>query len=224
MVLAGDVCIDRYEAYVVEVDGAGHATDHSPYQPVGGLRVRAENRKGNVPQGYVSQVEAQAACREAGKRLCSAKEFSFACSGGDPAANDYPYGGHERRDGLCNEGKGSALRSSAEAASFGALNDPRLNQADGGLARSGDFPKCVSSFGVYDCVGNLHEWGSDPPDDKGLARLRGGFYGDAELNGHGCKYVTSAHAPTYHDYSTGFRCCAEPEGARPAPRGGPASS
>jgi hypothetical protein len=55
----------------------------------------------------------------------------------------------------------------------------------------------------------MHEWGADSPDAKGHGRFRGGFYGDAETNGHGCNYVTGAHEPTYHDYSTGFRCCAD---------------
>ena len=32
---------------------------------------------------------------------------------------------------------------------------------------------------------------------------------DSELNGQGCLYVTSAHEATYHDYTTGFRCCAD---------------
>ena len=31
-----------------------------------------------------------------------------------------------------------------------------------------------------------------------------------EINGPGCRYVTSAHELAYHDYSTGFRCCAAP--------------
>ena len=101
---------------------------------------------------------------------------------------------------------------------FANLNDPRLNQAEGGLAKSGQYAKCVSKLGVHDCVGNLHDWGSDPPDALGLGRFRGGFYGDAEVNGHGCKYVTRAHGPTYHDYSTGFRCCADPSGPLQASR------
>ncbi len=47
---------------------------------------------------------------------------------------------------------------------------------------------------------------------EGEILLRGsslfsGYYQDAHKNGEGCKYVTTAHAPTYHDYSTGFRCC-----------------
>ena len=36
-----------------------------------------------------------------------------------------------------------------------------------------------------------------------------GFYADAKLNGPGCTYATTAHEFTYHDYSTGFRCCAD---------------
>ena len=90
------------------------------------------------------------------------------------------------------------------------FNDPRLNQIEGGLAKTGSYPHCESPEGVCDCVGNLHEWTSDPPDANGHGRFRGGFYGDAEINGHGCDYVTRAHPPRYHDYSTGFRCCADP--------------
>jgi 5-methylcytosine-specific restriction endonuclease McrA len=35
----------------------------------------------------------------------------------------------------------------------------------------------------------------------------GGYYLDTKLNGRGCDYVTTAHAKSYYDYSTGFRCC-----------------
>ena len=98
---------------------------------------------------------------------------------------------------------------------YAEFNDPRLNDWDGGLATTGAYAKCVSPYGVYDCVGNLHEWGSDPADVKGHGRFRGGFYGDAEINGHGCLYVTSAHELAYHDYSTGFRCCMDASGAEP---------
>jgi formylglycine-generating enzyme required for sulfatase activity len=213
MVLAGDFCMDRYEAYVVEVDAHGNERAHSPFEVVDGLKVRAKNTEGVFPQAYISQVQARAACADAGKRLCTADEFEFACSGGSPKDNDYPYGGHVHMPGYCNEGKGSQMvrffGPDAHAWTSDNFNDPRLNQAPGSLAKTGAFPKCVSAFGVHDCVGNLHEWGSDPPDKRGTCRFRGGFYGDAEVNGHGCKYVTQAHGPGYHDYSTGFRCCAD---------------
>jgi hypothetical protein len=54
-------------------------------------------------------------------------------------------------------------------------------------------------------VGNLHEWTADP-----AGTFRGGFYVDTKLNGPGCLYATTAHDSSHWDYSTGFRCCADP--------------
>ncbi|CAN5404841.1 hypothetical protein BH09MYX1_BH09MYX1_50060 [soil metagenome] len=206
-------CIDRFEDHVVAVDDAGAETPHSPYDVIDGGTMRAKTARGVVPQGYISQVQAAAACANAGKRLCDQDEFVVACRGLD-SANQYPYGGTTRKPGDCNEGKGSSMPmfygNDPQKWTYAAFNDPKLNQWDGGLAKTGAYPNCVSPFGVYDCVGNLHEWGSDAPDTKGHGRFRGGFYGDAEINGHGCLYVTSAHEVAYHDYSTGFRCCRDP--------------
>ncbi|HEY2406231.1 MAG TPA: SUMF1/EgtB/PvdO family nonheme iron enzyme [Polyangiaceae bacterium] len=207
MARINDFCIDRYEAYVVELATDGGERPHSPYLPVDGLTVRAKVAAGVVPQGYISQVQAAQACQNAGKRLCSADEFGLACRGPEPSAR-YPYGGSSREPNWCNEGKGSAIPLVfGAAANYGPsqLNDARLNQLPSGLAKTGAHPRCVSPFGVYDLVGNLHEWGSDESDGHG--RFRGGYFGDAELNGSGCAYVTRAHATGYHDYSTGFRCC-----------------
>ena len=205
-------CVDRYEAYVVTLDDAGVEQAHSPFLVVDGLTVRAKVAPGVFPQGYISQVQSSAACGRAGKRLCSATEFALACRGLD-AGSYYPYGGTTRIPGACNEGKGSSMPrfygSNPATWTYAAFNDPRLNQWDGGLYETGAFTQCVSPFGVHDCVGNLHEWGSDPADVNGHGRFRGGFYGDAEINGPGCRYVTSAHELTHHDYSTGFRCCAD---------------
>ncbi len=206
-------CVDRWEAYVVEIDDAGNETAHSPYDVVDGLLVRAKSASGVVPQGYISQVKAAAACSEAGKRLCSPDEFSQSCRGvhSDASTPYYPYGGTKHEPGVCNEGKGSSVEkyfgSDPSKWTYADFNDPILNQWDGGLGKTGEHTGCVSEAGTFDCVGNLHEWTNEPPDVKGHGRFHGGFYGDAEENGHGCLYVTSAHEPTYHDYSTGFRCC-----------------
>jgi sulfatase modifying factor 1 len=201
-------CVDRYEAYVVEIDASGNEEPHSPYLVVAGLRVRAKSMRDTVPQAYISQVEASAACANAGKYLCSANEFSYACRGGPDSGAHYPYGGTVHMPGYCNEGKGSFFGLlPRQRGRTPTLNDPELNQVEGGLARTGSYPKCVSPSGIYDCVGNLHEWSSDPADVNGHGRFHGGFYGDADENGPGCLYVTSAHDLAYHDYSTGFRCC-----------------
>jgi formylglycine-generating enzyme required for sulfatase activity len=85
---------------------------------------------------------------------------------------------------------------------FVNMNDPRLNQVKGSLAPTGSFRSCKNAFGVFDMVGNLHEWTAAK-----AGTFRGGYYLDTQINGEGCDYRTTAHAPTYHDYSTGFRCC-----------------
>jgi formylglycine-generating enzyme required for sulfatase activity len=210
MVRIGAFCVDRWEGTVVELDADGGARPHSPFDVIADAQVAARSAPGVMPQGYISQVEATDACARAGKRLCTAAEFSLACRGPDAGAL-YPYGGTVKRDGACNEGKGSSMPlffgTNPLLWTYAEFNDPRLNEWDGGLAPTGSYPSCVSPYGVADCVGNLHEWGADPPDDAGHGRFRGGFYGDAEVNGHGCAYVTKAHGIRYHDYSTGFRCC-----------------
>ena len=202
-------CVDRYEAYVVELDG-GVEHPHSPYLPVEGLTVAARAARGVVPQAYVSQPQAAAACSAAGKRLCTAAEFEAACRTG---SDDYPYGGTVRVPGQCNEGKGSFMPalfgSDPSAWTYDDLNDPRLDQLAGGLAPAAAYAACTTAAEAYDCVGNLQEWVSDLTL-SGHGILRGGSYVDAALNGPGCLYATTAHEPTYHDYTTGFRCCADP--------------
>ncbi len=212
MVRIRGFCVDGWEAHVVELLADGGEQPHSPFVGVDALKVRAKVLGGVFPQGYISQLQSAAACAQAGKRLCTSAEFSLACRGPD-AGSLYPYGGTVKKAGACNEGKGSSLPrfygNNPATWTYAAFNDPRLNQWDGGLYPTGAYLQCVSPFGVHDCVGNLHEWGADAPDVNNHGRFRGGFYGDAEINGKGCSYLTSAHEPAYHDYSTGFRCCAD---------------
>jgi formylglycine-generating enzyme len=84
------------------------------------------------------------------------------------------------------------------------MNDPQLNQLPGTLAETGSHGGCSNGYGVYDMVGNIHEWVDDP-----AGTFQGGYYLDVEKNGDGCGYRTDAHVNSYHDYSTGFRCCAD---------------
>ena len=92
------------------------------------------------PQAYISQVQARQACESAGKRLCKPAEYLRACRGTNK--NDlYPYGGMQRRPGLCNEGKGSfvalAFGQNFFKLTYENFNDPKLDQMPGGLARTG---------------------------------------------------------------------------------------
>jgi formylglycine-generating enzyme required for sulfatase activity len=85
-----------------------------------------------------------------------------------------------------------------------SLNDPRLNQKDETIARTGEFSECQTPEGIHDLHGNLLEWVMGP--DRHL--LLGGHYVDGKKHGAGCGYVTAGHSGKYADYTTGFRCCA----------------
>ena len=184
---------------------------HSPYKPVGDDEVvRAVSSKGRIPQGHISQEQAAAACRLAGKRLCTDQEWITACKGKKPTT--WPYG-DERVPGRCNDdgrsgmnllfGGGAEAPQSAYTQSN--MNDERLNRVDGSLASGGSRSRCKSSYGAFDMVGNLHEWTA-----AGGGTFRGGYYLDVTINGDGCDYKTTAHSTRYFDYSTGFRCCWSP--------------
>jgi hypothetical protein len=211
----GRFCVDRWEASLVEMVGAGVERPWSPFAALpDGTRVRAVSRPGVVPQAYVSGVQAADACAAAHKRLCNPTEWRAACMG--PSKTMWGYGAsHE--PGRCNDASRVSpmyhfypqVKSSWRGVGMAEMNDPRLDQLEGTLRRTGDSPGCTNEYGVYDMVGNLHEWTDDPN-----GTFQGGWYLDTTVNGDGCGYRTDAHGFDYHDYSTGFRCCKE---AWPAP-------
>lgn len=242
MVLAGRVCVDRWEAHLVD-KASGQAL--SPYYPpsralavrlrdqwdkeratVGGPEAQAigvpplpawqtqrdpelvaVSKGGVVPSGYVSGVQADRACKNAGKRLCSHDEWVTACQGA--ARRPFPYG-DAYKQGACNifraKHPASVLHDNP---SVGHL-DPRLNLVKDGadplLRPTGGTPACKSEWGAdaaWDMNGNLDEW---VEDDKG--RFNGGFFSRSKKDG--CASTVGAHPKAYFDYSTGVRCCADP--------------
>jgi len=108
-------CIDRYEATVAS-------------------NGQAVSAAGVTPSVNVSQVEAEAACQKAGKRLCTAAEWLRACGG--PDGSLYPYG-NSYEPGACND-------------------------TTGAVALTGEFDGCVGAEAVNDMVGNVGEWIADP--------------------------------------------------------------
>ncbi len=217
MVMVGTgFCVDVYEASLVQTlaDGSEQAW---PYYEMltDGVKVRAISSAGVFPQGYVSGLQARAACEASGKRLCKPDEWKTACMG--PKKTMFPYG-NTREVGRCNDNGKSAMHWFNPELDdkpehrwmwgyAGNMIDPRLNQLDGTLTRTGERDGCTNDYGVYDMVGNLHEWVDDPD-----GTFQGGYYLDTHLNGDGCYYRTTAHAISHLDYSTGFRCCADVEG------------
>ena len=212
----GRFCIDRYEGSLVEVFPDGTEQPWAYYRtPATDIVAKAVSVAGVFPQGYISGAQASAACEASGKRLCSSTEWKTACMG--PQKTLFPYG-NERQTGRCNDNGRSSMRFFNPQlddkpehgwmwGSGGNMNDPRLNQLAGTLTRTGERAGCTNGFGVFDMVGNLHEWVDDP---KGT--FQGGYYLDTHINGDGCNYRTTAHPYSHHDYSTGFRCCADLSG------------
>jgi sulfatase modifying factor 1 len=203
-------CVDRYEAHVVEMLPNGDERPWSPFDALHGHSFRAVSEPGVVPQGYISELQAQEACGHSGKRLCKPVEWRQACMGPEPTTYGY---GETNEPGRCNDSGRSPVvalygRSSnlADRSQWNSehMNDPALNQLDGTVAATGSHAGCTNGYGVYDMVGNLHEWVADPS-----GTFQGGYYQDTHINGDGCTYKTQAHAAWYHDYSTGFRCCAD---------------
>jgi hypothetical protein len=207
-------CVDKYEGSIVNADG----TSWSPYYPppaASTATYRAVSLKGAVPQGYISGEKAQKACTNAGKRLCTNTEWLRACRGA--SGNTYPYG-KTREPGVCNDARSvhPAVQCFDSSASwvFSHLDYPGIDQQPMTVDHTGENTGCVTEDGAYDMMGNLHEWIYDDPskyaDPVKAIDFRGGFYADTKLNGEGCLYQTTAHNFLHWDYSTGFRCCADP--------------
>jgi hypothetical protein len=216
MVMIGrSFCIDPYEATLMQQLPDGSERRWPYYEAVASdLVARAVSEADVFPQGYISGVQARTACERSGKRLCKPDEWRTACRG--PKKTTFPYG-NERQVGRCNDnGRSSMQFFNPELDDkpehrwmwgyAGNMIDPRLNQLPGTLTRTGERAGCTNDYGVYDMVGNLHEWVDDP-----AGTFQGGYYLDTHLNGDGCYYRTTAHPISHLDYSTGFRCCADVE-------------
>jgi hypothetical protein len=101
------VCIDQYENYVVQVmpDGSEQPwpINISPDTAPDSAVFRAKCAPAVLPQAYISANKAQKACAEAGKYLCSRREFEAGCRGATQGFV-YPYGNTYQAH-ACNEGR-----------------------------------------------------------------------------------------------------------------------
>jgi hypothetical protein len=164
-------------------------------------RFEYPNTKGQYPWVFVSWTEAAEICEDAGKRLCSEAEWTFACEGED--AWPYPYG-FERSAAACvidhpwmdYDERKFAVRSSEDAVR-------ELDRIWRGEA-SGSRPSCRSPFGVYDLTGNVDEWTYSTAAHGFRSVLKGGYWSEVRAR---CRPSTRAHAESFAFYQQGFRCC-----------------
>jgi ferredoxin-fold anticodon binding domain-containing protein len=104
-------------------------------------RYEYPNVKGARPKTGMSYDDARTLCSKLGKRLCTADEWQWACSGLE--GYTYPYGWNPDKEKCNTDGS----RPPEESGS-------RLN--------------CVGKFGGYDMVGNVFEWVVGPKKQPSL--------------------------------------------------------
>ncbi len=142
---------------------------------------------GRLPLSNVSFTRGRALCAEAGKRLCTTDEWTYACEG--PERLPYPYG-YERRADKCNIDRYALVQGKE-------LVDQR-QPVDANLA-------CASPFGVMDMTGNVGEWTFDtraaPPF---RSAGKGGWWGPLRNR---CRATTVGHDEYFAQVQIGFRCC-----------------
>jgi formylglycine-generating enzyme required for sulfatase activity len=180
-----NACIDRWEAAL-----AGG----SPGAPDGkGTTARAVSRRGQAPAVNVSQLQADVACRRAGKRLCSLAEWQAACRGG--GARKYAYGDAYEK-GRCHDRTMAAERHTTGPLPTGSV--PRCRTPEGG-----------EGGGVYDLSGNVWEWLAAEGAAQVATFIGGSLYTDDAEDVQSCVPEEGMAQPlTQRTAAIGFRCCA----------------
>ncbi len=155
-------------AYPVPVEGKIVCVDAYEYP----------NKPDELPRDMVSHEQAASLCSQAGKRLCSLKEWQAACKGKDSYTYSY---GNRYHPFKCNTNSTKALRS-------------------------GRKDQCRSWWGMYDMNGNLWEWTSTPsPQKEGSYLVVGGSW-DGQ-NTTQCTDNKFSFYPQNQYPFVGFRCC-----------------
>jgi sulfatase modifying factor 1 len=194
----------RYEAGITALEGATRSIRVCMDQ------FEAPNRRGAKPFVLRSYDSAARWCKQQGKRMCEEAEWETACEG--PERLPWVYGWAVDKQ-ACNSDKAwkpvdfGKFGRDSEAAQE---ESTRLWQG----SPSGRYARCVSSFGVYDLMGNVEEWVTSRAGRKFPGALMGGFWAKPWT---GCRGTNDAHEPTFAFYETGFRCCAEPRASGAAP-------
>jgi Sulfatase-modifying factor enzyme 1 len=163
-------------------------------------RYEYPNKKGAIPQDWMTWHDAKNACEAQGKRLCTRSEWTLACEG--PKMQPYPYGdGYHRDTTSCNTDNHVGT---LDVFKSGHPGDDMSQQLRAFLTPSGSKKNCVSPYGVYDQVGNI---------DEEVVNETGRPYKSGLMGGHvfgvrnACRPMTDGHAETFSWYETGFRCC-----------------
>ncbi|GMV41718.1 MAG: hypothetical protein AMXMBFR64_34340 [Myxococcales bacterium] len=185
MALAGDLCVDRWEAS--RADATAKSAGKSSEPPL--------SRPGVYPWTLLGHGAASAACASAGKRLCTFDELGMACSGLDGLT--FPYG-DVYVPGACNGASGGAGQV-AVTGSFPGCESPA-----GVFDLSGNVQEWTASLSPS---GKTCVFGGD--------YYAGELTVEQNVDSEACTPTLFAciafEAPDEAVHTNiGFRCCAEP--------------
>jgi formylglycine-generating enzyme len=167
------------------------------------------NMKGERPEVMNNFYQAQVKCAAVGKRLCTESEWTLACEG--PEMKPFPYG-YVRDARKCNGDRTWDHPNMKKVAKRDAKELARLWQG----VPSGSQPDCVSDYGVADLPGNNDEVvGSEHKGHFDSVNTGGPWYRGVRNQ---CRPKIYTHDEGFYYYFLGFRCCAEPDGAKTDPR------
>jgi len=136
------------------------------------------DKKGALPQAFISLYQAADSCAGRGRRLCSTEEWQLACTG--PSSSRYPYGHDYERHACVTE--------------------------DSVPRPSGSRPECRGHFEVFDMSGNLMEWTSTrSAANRSFYNVMGGFFNSGPESD--CAIARYSYFPQNRHNPVGFRCC-----------------
>ncbi|HPL25831.1 MAG TPA: SUMF1/EgtB/PvdO family nonheme iron enzyme, partial [Myxococcota bacterium] len=198
VLIENNFCIDTYEAARVDATAVNYGRIDEMGLP----------RPGVMPWMVKDNATADAACKAAGKELCTPVQWEFACKG--PAKTVYAYA-DAYDPAICNgldtfcdcDGK---CKSVAICPYVDCYGKPSPAQDGGPCGASfhptptGAFPDCTNAYGVFDMNGNLWEHVAGGNDKT----VRGGAFNCSDSKQyHRCDYIPTNWTPS----ALGFRCC-----------------
>lgn len=195
-------CIDKYEVSHTDSTATDPGSDNSI----------AVSRAGVIPWNINPMTEdafdeMKAAAAAAGKRLCTAAEWTAACSG--TSGLTYAFGNTfypltcNCIDSFCAEHCSDVSIPAGECNTDANCGSIYICYH---VVPTGEFTACQSGQGVFDLNGNVWELVISPTDPRGY-EIRGGSFNEANA----ASRLQCSFNANWQIFYAGFRCCRDAE-------------